>query len=107
MVEKDKAIQHMDDTTIPFDTHFPRNIWVGKRQAVYERIDTLGVPTEVKKAMREAVTSVIEVCAWCMRERLPVRAILRLADKKCLQIIDAKTEEDADIALNLVHMSKG
>ena len=30
----------------------------------------------------------------------------RLADKKCLQIIEAESEEEVDNALNLVHMSR-
>ena len=99
---------HMEDGTasIPFDKRYPRNIWVDKRLAVYERIDTLNISAEVKKAMRNAVTSVIEICAWCMRERIPFRAVLRLADKKCLQILEAESEEEVDNTLNLVHMSR-
>ena len=113
MVEDDMIIQRVGDTQIEdasvnilFDKRYPRNIWVEKRQAVYERIDTLNISAEVKKAMRNAVTSVIEICAWCMRERIPFRAVLRLADKKCLQILEAESEEEVDNALNLVHMSR-
>lgn len=113
MVEDDMIIQRVGDTqtrdtsvSIPFDKRYPRNIWVDKRQAVYDRIDTLHVPAEVKKAMRDAATSVIEICAWCMRERVPFRFVLRLADKKCLQILEAESEEEVNSTLNLVHMSK-
>ena len=113
MVEDDMIFQRVGDTQIEdasvnilFDKRYPRNIWVEKRQAVYERIDTLNISAEVKKAMRNAVTSVIEICAWCMRERVPLRTFLRLADKKCLQILEAESEEEVDNALNLVHMSR-
>ena len=64
------SIEHVDNeqrkenaTIIAFDKLYPRNIWVKKRLAVYERIDTLHVPDEVKKAMKGAVTSVIEISA--------------------------------------------
>ena len=107
------SIQYIDNdytedgtASIPFDKRYPRNIWVDKRQAVFERIDTLHVPAAVKKAMRDAVTSEIEICAWCMRERVPLRFVLRLADKKCLQILEAESEEEVDSALNIVHMSR-
>ena len=113
MVEADKSVQHIaetprgnDSAAVPFDIQYPRNIWVEKRQAVYERIDTLYVSAEVKKAMMDAVTSVIEICAWCMRERVPFRTVLRLADKKCLQIIEAESEEEVNSTLNLVRMSR-
>ena len=113
MAEDDMIIQHVGDTqtrdtsvSIPFDKRYPRNIWVDKRRAVYDRIDTLHVPAEVKNAMRDAVTSVIEISAWCMRERIPFRFVLRLADKKCLQILEAESEEEVNSTLNLVHMSK-
>ena len=113
MVEDDMIIQRVGDTqprdtsvSIPFDKRYPRNIWVDKRQAVYDRIDTLHVPAEVKNAMRDAVTSVIEISAWCMRERIPFRFVLRLADKKCLQILKAESKEEVNKVLSLVRMSK-
>lgn len=98
--------QNTETTFIPFDKLHPRNIWVEKRLIVYERINALCVSEEVKKAMKDAVTAVIEIAIWCMREHLPVLTILKVVNKKCFLILDAKSVEEVNMVLNLVYMSR-
>lgn len=67
------------------------NIFDLKLEAALEIIDGTFAPTKVKESQKRAITELLAFCKDAARCGVPLRVLLRVADKKSLFLVNAKS----------------
>lgn len=67
------------------------NIFDLKLEAALEMVDRTFAPVKVKEAQKQALTELLAFCKSAARCGVPLRVLLRVADKKSLFLVSAKS----------------
>ena len=72
------------------------NIFDQKKESVLEVIEKNYRPPQIKEAQRQVVNELFDLYKSAAKCGVPLRVLLRIADKKALFLVDAKTMDEIE-----------